>query len=206
MGKRIVPLMVAFLALLAVGSCEPPESDNPLSDPAQPSADARLAGVWAGHMDGDEDTAYLIFVTKEDRTTDIALIGADPSDGANVLQYNFFTTVIDSAFYMNLRKKLVTEPDEPEYTISPRYFFAKYDLSKDGTLTISYMNPETVERAIDDGVLEGTSGEDARITSDTKKLAAFVQKSDPKKLFIDFGRFRKLDVLFPPPEKSAGRS
>ena len=44
---------LAAVMLLAVASCEPPASDNPLSNPAAAKVDSKLVGMWRGQKDGD---------------------------------------------------------------------------------------------------------------------------------------------------------
>lgn len=180
-------------ALAALISCVPSESVNPLSDPNGAKADARLEGLWVG-QDPDGDTHFFHFIHKESGTADLVLVIPDGKDGAGVLHYDFFTTVLDGSSYMNLRAKSSPDPLNAPYTTAPAYIFAKYEIAKDGSLTIGYMDDELVKKAIDAESLDGITEGKVRITATTDKLAAFVRSADVSKLFVDMGTFRKLEM------------
>lgn len=187
--------LVATLAILV--SCAPSESVNPLSDPNGAKADARLEGLWAG-QDDDGETNFFHFSHKEDGTADLVLVIPNDKDGAGVLHYELFTTVLDGSSYMNLRAKSSPDPLNAPYTIAPVYIFAKYELDKDAALTIWYMDDELVRKAIDSDLLDGTTEGKVRTSATTDKLAAFVRSADPAKLFVQLGTYRKLELPVAP--------
>lgn len=194
---------LAMAGLVAIAGCVPPESVNPLSDPATAKADPRLAGAFSATLDGGE--AWLHFNPREgSAVVDVILIGYDPRDGAMVLHYEAFPTQIGKYGYLNLRAKKFDDMLETKYTRSPTYIFARYEIAKDGALTLSVMDDTPAEKAIAKGEIAGkiskagddTSGlgavtEGTFLTADSAKLSAWVAKSDPK-LFNTLGVFRKV--------------
>jgi hypothetical protein len=196
---------MAMAALVAIAGCVPPESVNPLSDPATAKADPRLAGAFAANLDGGE--AWLHFNPREgSAVVDVVLIGYDPRDGAMVLHYEAFPTQIGKYGYLNLRAKKFEDMLETKYARSPNYIFARYEIAKDGALTLSVMDDTPVEKAIGKGEIDGkiskagettdlgaVTGNGTFLTADSAKLAAWVAKSTDPKLFNTLGVFRKVD-------------
>ena len=184
-----------FLVVVMVGlaGCLP-TSKNPLSDPADAVADTRLEGVWYGKS--GEDTVFLHFVPDEAGSMDIVEVDHEKSGGAHTLTYTMFPTVIGDEHYMNIREKSGTEKP---------YYFARYTLSKSGTLTLWLMSEKPVAKSVKAGKLagkitvknEGESNEsrDITLTASTENLAAYVRKSDPDVLFTEkFGTFKKVTL------------
>jgi hypothetical protein len=175
-------------------SCSPPRSLHPLSDPAQAKADPRLAGTWVGKI--DEEWMYLHLYPKEGAALDLVLVGGDGKNGAGVVVFDAFPSVIAGRSYLNLRAKVFRGEYGSDPEILPDYIFARYAIAKDGALTLWHMDDEgPVKEALTSGALTGTpaaKGEDVRLTSDSATLAAFVARADPDKLFKRFGSFRRL--------------
>lgn len=184
-----------FLVALMIGlaGCLP-TSKNPLSDPANAVADMRLDGVWYGKS--GEDAIFLHFVPGKAATMDVVEVDHEKSGGAHASIYTMFPTTIDGQHYLNIQAK--TGNDK-------RYYFARYTLSKSGTLTIWLMSEKPVAKAVKDGKLAGkitvnnadasTESRDIALTASTESLADYVRSSDPDVLFAEkFGSFKKLTL------------
>ena len=191
--KSAVAALFLVAVMFVLAGCLP-TSKNPLSDPAGAVADMRLDGVWYGKS--GEDTIFLHFVSGKATTMDLVEVDHEKSGDAHTSIYTMFPTVIDGQRYMNIREK--GGGDKP-------YYFARYSLSKNGTLTIWLMSENPVAKAVKAGKLAGKvtvkdSGEKAQerdvvLTATTESLAAYVRKADPDVLFAEkFGTFKKLTL------------
>jgi hypothetical protein len=204
--KPAVTALFLVAVLIGLAGCLP-TSKNPLSDPASAVVDMRLDGVWYGKS--GEDTIFLHFVPGKATTMDVVEVDHEKSGDAHTSIYTMFPTIIGDQRYMNIQAK--TGNDK-------RYYFARYTLSKSGTLTIWLMSETPVSKAIKAGKLAGKITEDKEstdslqiaLTSTTESLAAYVGKSDPEVLFAEkFGTFKKVilpSVETPSPTPTPAKS
>lgn len=179
----------AILLLLSLAGCLP-VSVNPLSTAENASADSRLPGVWYGKS--GEDRVFLHFVAGEGPQMQVVEVDHEKSGKAHTTSYNVFVTAIEDSRYMNVR--------DAKSDNAP-YYFARYRISSSGMLTIWLMSDKSAAKAIRAGKIEGNVVKkrddeiDVKITDTTKRLAAFVRKSDADLLFDQkFGTFRKLTL------------
>jgi hypothetical protein len=191
--KSAVAALFLVAVMIGLAGCLP-TSTNPLSDPADAVADTRLDGVWYGKS--GEDTVFLHFVPGNAASMDVVEVDHEKSGDAHTSIYTMFPTVIEGERYMNIREK--SGADKP-------YYFARYTLSKGGTLTIWLMSEKPVVKAIKAGKLAGkvtvknegesTESRDVSLTSTTESVAAYVRKADADVLFAEkFGAFKKLTL------------
>lgn len=182
------------LALFALGSCEPPTSKSPLSDPATAKADPGLSGVFRGVV-GDAP-AMLHFVPSRGPLVDVVVVGVDDDKGAVVLHYEAFPTRLGDKTYLNLRAKRFRGAYATEVELADEYIFVRYALAPDGTLGLWAMNPEPAEASVGKGALAGTIVDgQVRLTGDSAAVAAFVRGAEDAALFRPFGRFKKAGPL-----------
>ena len=179
-----------LLALsLAVVSCGPPRSTNPLSDPAAAKPDARLVGLWTGQVNGSKATLHVF--AKTGAAMDLVLVGDDGEKGAVVLTFDGFPSVIGGKTYLNLRVKNFHAWADG-FDLSPDYVFARYDLAKDGTLSLTVMDETTVRKAVAAKKLAGTVTEDdVKVSASTRDLAEYVRTAKPDELFTSFATFQR---------------
>jgi hypothetical protein len=186
--------LVLLAALLF--SCEPTRSTNPLSDPATAKADARLTGLWTGTVkDGDVATLEILPHGKG-AAIDFVLIGDDGDKGAFVIQFDAFPSVIGGKSYLNLRPKIAQgEFGDPAAKVSDLYLFARYEVAKNGDLTLWTTKDEVMKDAVTSKALEGTvDHDDVKLSESTAKLSAWVEKA-PETLWNKFGTFKKLSSI-----------
>jgi hypothetical protein len=194
--KPVVAALFVIAVMIGLAGCLP-TSKNPLSDPASAVMDMRLDGVWYGKS--GEDAIFLHFVSGKATSMDIVEVDQEKSGDAHTSIYTMFPTVIEGQRYMNIRDK--TGAGKP-------YYFARYTLSKSGTLTIWLMSEKPVAKAVKAGKLAGkitvnntgasTESRDIALTDSTESLADYVGKSDPDVLFAEkFGSFKKLTLPSP---------
>jgi hypothetical protein len=183
--------MRSLLFLAAFAACEPPDSDHPLSDPAAAKADPRLSGRFSGKV---QDADVVVFLARgQGATIDLVMVVHEKEKGAFDLHWQAFPSTIGGKNYLNLQRKMYTNRYSENFDLSPTYIFARYEIKKDGSLTLWQMQEKLVKEAIADKALEGEVKEDnAKLHAPTARLAAFVEKADPAKLFELFGTFKRL--------------
>jgi len=189
--KLRILLVLPFAFLLA--SCGPPTSLHPLSDPKSSPVDKALAGEWERFTPVKGDSTPppgFRFTTREDGLWD--MIGQE-TDGTwdEDEALPAFTTIIRCDRFLTVR---IEEQD------AVQHFFLKYSLSLDGTLMLAEMAKEPVAKAIDEKRLKGKVGRNKKgevtavaITDSMENIRAYIEKEDPKKLFILLGSYRKVE-------------
>jgi len=183
--------LLAAVLFAGLASCEPPASDNPLSDPATAKVDSKLVGIWRGQKDGD--VVYLHVTGKDKGLLDLTLLGTDTKKGSVVLTFEGFATELGGKKYLNLRPKTKGgDPWDDAWNVRPRYIFAQYEL-KGGGVSLSLMDEDLVKEAVKSGKLAGKDDGDKIVLSETTpKLAAWVQAADHSKLFEPFATFKPM--------------
>ncbi len=194
---RTLALCTAAL-ILTGGSCEPPTSLHPLSDPAKAAADPRLVGAWFARL-GDGD-AWLHVIGKTGALLDFVLVGDDGDKGAAVIAFEGFPSEIKGRRYLNLRTRS-SGPYDADVKLGELWTFARYDVAKDGGLTIELMNDDLVAAAVKAGALAGVPTTDGatKLSSDGAALGAWIAAQDPAKLFTKLGTFKRVARPAVPP-------
>src|SRR5204863_529921 len=82
-----------------------------------------------------------------------------------------FPSVIGGRTYLNLRSKVFKGEFGSDPETFPDYLFARYELAKDGALTLWYLDDtDPLKEALKSGALSGTPGSstaDPRLTGDS---------------------------------------
>jgi hypothetical protein len=179
------------LALFLLAACEPPESTQPLSDPAAAKADPHLSGHFAGRVN-DAD-CFLHLAPGKGAATDLVLVVHEKDKGAFVLHWQAFPTTLGGKTYLNLQRKTFPDRYGEKFDLSPGFIFARYAVGKDGSITLWQMQEEPLKAAIAAHALDGEVKDDnVFLRAPTPRLAAFVEKADPQKLFKLFGSFHRI--------------
>jgi hypothetical protein len=176
--------------------CEPPRSKNPLTPPEAAKPDARMAGVWAGRL-GERDEALLRVVPREGARFDLVLVGQDRASGAVVLAFEGFPSTIAGRSYLNLRSKTYLGDYAEKTQIAESWIFARYEVTRDGALTLWQMEDEPVKAAIAAHQLAGQTADRVEITASSSELAAYVARADAATLWRRLGTFKRLRVEYP---------
>lgn len=181
---------LAAVALLAVASCQPPQFDNPLSDPAGAKIDAKLVGDYRGAIDGHP--VFVHVYGGENGLIDLVLVGDDDKKGAMLLTFQGFTTELGTRKFLNLKPTMAKDFWGADFATGPKWLFARYTVDAKG-LTLWQMKDDAVKDLVKAGTIKGTvDDDDVVISSDTKTLAEWLGKPDTDKLFKQFGVFKKL--------------
>lgn len=189
------------LALLLAGCL--PDSVNPLSPPDQGVAAPELLGLWA--MPAEDVTLYVHVLRGPENRLVIATVSHEDDGSGAVERYEAHVTAIGSVRFASFR--LAAEPDgaaEADATapaVTP-YAIVGYVADAE-TLTVSFLDPDTLARAIAEGRLAGevetdSWGTTVRLTGSGAEIRAFLASADPATLF---GRRLALVRLPPPPRR-----
>ena len=199
--KRFAGFFLALAVTVLLSSCIP-ESVNPLGSPEPSAADARLEGHWRGF---EAPGKSLIFTNKNAPWFHVAEIDLR-EEAKDDKEYNVFPTKIGKAHFLNVRA-FVKEEENGAAKENKNYWFVRYEIAADGTLSIWSMDEELVEKAIKAGKLKGTvedkksDNEKIRqvtLKDSTANLVKFIEKSGAEKLFHnEYGKYRKAPPLDP---------
>ncbi len=196
MNSRAAALVAAVVAL---SSCEPPKSKHPLTELKSAVADPKLAGVWSGQVGKDGSKMTLSIFPREGALFDAVLVGDDGDKGAVVLTYEGFPSVVAGKKYWNLRAKTFEGDYAERSKVSDAFIFVRYEVGKDGSLSLWQMDDGPVEAAVKAGTLEGVIGEKApvQLTASSEKLAAFVASPAGDKSFTPFATLKRAKLDYP---------
>ena len=188
--------LFALGLLISLAGCLP-VSQNPLTSVENATPDSRLAGVWYGKSGADE--IFLHFVPGTAAQMEIVEVDHEKKGAAHTLLYTALPSTLGAERYLSVREG----KDKP-------YYLIHYKVA-DRTLKIWLMSETLLAKAVKAGKLkgavsekkqsDGTLNRDITITDTTERLAAFVKKSDPEKLFDQkFGTFKKVTLPVVEPE------
>lgn len=177
-------------------SCTPVTSINPLSDPANVTFDERLKGVWHYHTEDDSDV-YLHIGKAPDNKTLMLSIEHMKNGTLSTSRSIMFPAKIDNNNYMSVQFNENTDNIPKDHL---GYYFAKYIISDNGRLIISFMDTGKIIEAIEAGKLKGQikyreiqspdnkdqksrSADSAKLTDSSENIIEFIRKTDDSILF-----------------------
>ncbi len=201
MLRKIVGFFSALIVLML--ACMPADFKNPLSDPTSGEVDPALPGVW---MSRDKDTRQsnknsyemLYFISTEEKALEMILV--NPNDKPAILAFKGFVTKIDDNAYLNLQYRISENIKTEEVQYSETFWIIKYQLSRDGVLTLSYLDDEKVDQLLESGVLNGEEiartggGTDIHITNSTAELQQLIRTTKTEELFTEHRSYRKINL------------
>jgi hypothetical protein len=171
----------AALLLLA---CGVPESLNPLVPAEKAVLDKALLGTWVGG-DDESDPVTLVMAQKSGAVMTVSAPGVPGEDGKSPRGFEAHASTLDGMKYLNAR---AIEDGKP----ASNWMIVRYELSREGTLTLWAMKDGVVREAFAKKTLKGKEeGASAQltITDSVEKLAAFIKKT--KGLYEPLGTFKR---------------
>lgn len=168
-----------LMALLLIAACGVPESVNPLVPAEKGVLDKALLGTWVG---GEKDDEMVLNIAQK---AGAVLLITSPRDEKTPIVFEAHASVLDGVKYLNAR---AFEDGKP----ASNWLIVKYELAKDGSLTLYTMTDAPVREAFEKKSLKGEAkGSPAQltITDSVEKLTAFMRKS--KGLYEKFGTFTR---------------
>jgi hypothetical protein len=192
MGIFMKAIRFAILCALAlfVAACLPVTSDNPIGSTVGFRPDPALLGVWKGRGSGKEPEdmkyAYFAFFRNDDGVGMSAMLMTFESDADQWTVYDAQVATLGANHIMNVRERSqngTSANEEDARQLIP----VRYDIGKDGKLTLSLLDDKATAAAIKAGKLKGTvqqgSENDGHITADPKSLDAFFASKQGAALF-----------------------
>jgi hypothetical protein len=185
---RTIRFVCLVLAALALAACLPVTTDHPIGSTAGFSPDRALVGVWKGHGDKeDKDAGDAYFAFLRDETGGMTAILMTPEKNSDDWgTYDMQIASLGSNHIMNVREQ--SKNGKPANEEDSRDIIPiRYDIGKDGKLTLSLLDDKATTAAIKAGKIKGTvregSNDDCHITADPKELDAFFATKQGAALF-----------------------
>ena len=174
------------LAALLLAACLPVTTDHPVGSTVGFKPDPALIGMWKGHGDSKDDkNGYFAFLRNDDGSMTAMLVTFETdADQWNVYEADVAT--LGANHIMSVRLK--SEDGKPANEEDARQIIPiRYDIGKDGKLTLSLLDDKATTAAIKAGRIKGTvhegSEDDGHITADPKELDAFFATKEGAALF-----------------------
>jgi hypothetical protein len=177
---------ILALAALALAACLPVTTDNPIGSTAGFKPDPALIGMWKGRgVDKDDKDGYFAFLRNEDGSMTATLTTFE-SDADQLDVYQAQVVSLGANHIMNVRAR--SQNGTPANEEDARQIIPiRYDIGKDGKLTLFLLDDKKTTAAIKAGQLKGTVREgsdgDGHITADPKSLDAFFATKEGAALF-----------------------
>lgn len=186
----------AFLVSLLLCGCY--ESENPLSAPANSKPDYDLAGLWLSKKDWNNHV-YLHIIVDSNKQMKLIRVNHPVSNRGAVAEapvFSIFPTKIDGQSYMNIEFMSPKEGGQG-HEQHRRYWFYKYEISKNGILTVWGPTFGALEKTIAKGDLKGkawetTWGSNVQLKSSPKELLNWLVRAKPGEELEEEGKYERL--------------
>lgn len=178
------------------------KSRLPLSKPENSQPDKSIAGAWRGVIDDRDVYLHIIPYPKEQPETkawmQLAHV-AHPKSGSDgkgedAILLNMFPTVVEGKKFMNVLFRKPQQSENGPCEVEEYYWFWKYDVSRDGVLTVWELDNEAMRRAIvDDEKLKGSFRKVSLYLEDSSEnMLAYFLSNEGEKAFRLYGQFKKI--------------
>ena len=199
MGTDVMRCLLTPLLLVLLTACVP-YSNQPLTPPEKDTVDPAIFGTW--FWNEGQETGYIhIGRDEESGLLLVMMLSFNSAMEMDVSELSGHTSTVNGSRYLNLR--WVRPADE-----GAGYMFVKYQVSGE-KLGISIMDDDPVEKAIEQGTLQGQVNREkwtssAQITAEQADLQRFLLSHD-KELFPEMKHIPRL-TLPPMPSETAVQS
>jgi hypothetical protein len=202
MKKKIfLTLSVICLTLFASGCFN--KSKVPLSKPEDAQPDMSIAGAWYGIIEGID--VYLHAIPNPEAMTErkawmrlVHIIhpkgrAATASSGDEAIILNMFPTVAGGRKFMNVLFRKPHQPEAGRCEVEEYYWFWKYDISKEGVLTVWELDNEAMRLALENEKLKGYYRKVSVYLEDSSQnVLAYLLSEEGEKAFRLYGQFKKI--------------
>jgi hypothetical protein len=166
-------------------------SENPLAPRSAQSVDNRLAGVWHGKVDNDDEYLH-IFDLKDGMSLKLIRVRHIRGGGENHEEMEMYPTITSHSHYLNLNIACA-QKDDPGHRA---WYFAKYEISPNQEFSVWMLGYDVFKKAIQEKKLVGEitgSGlnEEAHIKDSSEHMLAFAE-SCPADTYKLYGKFRRV--------------
>lgn len=177
------------------------KSKLPLSKPENSQPDNSLAGAWYGVIDGKDVYLHIIPIPEAGPQTKAwseLVHVVHPQRGASgkgedAILLHMFPTAAEGKKFMNVLFRRPQSSENGLYRMEEYYWFWKYDVSKEGVLTVWELDDETVRLAIEDGKLKGRYRKVSLYLEDSSEnMLAYLRSDEGEKAFRLYGQFKRI--------------
>ncbi len=201
MKKKILLTLSVICLTLFAGGCFN-KSKVPLSKPEAAQPDMSLAGAWYGVIEGRDVYLHAIPILEPQSETKawMRLVhvvhpksGAAAKDGEDAIILNMFPTVARGRKFMNVLFRKPQQLEGGKYEVEEYYWFWKYDISKDGVLTVWELDDEAMRLALENEKLKGRYRKVSVYLEDSSEnILAYLLSDEGEKAFRLYGQFKKV--------------
>lgn len=197
--KLFLTLSVVCLTIFASGCFN--KSKVPLSRAEDAQPDKSLAGAWYGVIDGRDVYLHVIPYSDEqpERKAWMQFVhvvhpkSGTGGKGEDAIILHMFPTVAGGRKFMNVLFRKPEQTGEAACQVEEYYWYWKYDVSKDGVLTVWELDNETIRLALEDEKLKGRYRKVSIYLEDSSEnILAYLLSDEGQKAFRLYGQFKKV--------------
>ena len=112
--------------------------------------------------------------------------------GEDAILVNMFPTVVKGKKFMNVLFRKSNDTKDGRCEVEQYYWFWKYDVSKDGVLTMWELDEEVIRLAIEDTNSEGIYRNSVSLEDSSENILAYLLSDEGEKAFQLYGHFKKI--------------
>lgn len=200
MNKKIFLILSVVGLTLFMNGCFD-KSKFPLSKPETAQQDKRLAGAWHGVIEGVDVYLHVIPYSDDEPKTKawMQLVhvihpkSGSAGKGEDAILLNMFPTVAAGRTFMNVLFRKPQQAEGGVCEVEEYYWFWKYEVSREGVLTVWNLEDEVLRLAIEDEKLKGRYRKASLYLEDSsEKMLAYLLSAEGEKAFRLYGQFRKI--------------
>ena len=198
MSKKIFSSLSLICLGLSLSGCFN-KSRLPLSKWEDAQPDRALAGAWRAVIDGKDVYLHIIPLPEdhpEKAWMQLAHVVQPPNGstgrGEDAILLNMFPTAVKGRKFMNVLFRKSHEAKDGRCEMEEYYWFWKYELSRDGVLTVWELEEEPIRLALEDGKLKGTYKNSVSLEDSSENILAFLLSDEGEKAFHLYGKFKKI--------------
>jgi hypothetical protein len=200
MNKKIFSILSVVCLTLFLNGCFN-KSKLPLSKPENARQDKSLAGAWHGLVEGGDVYLHVIPYREDDSSTRawMQLVHVahpktgSPGKGEDAVLLNMFPTVAAGKKFMNVLFRKPRQAEVGLTEVEEYYWFWKYEISRDGVLTVWQLDDEVLRLALEDEKLKGRFRKaNIELEDSSENMLAYLLSDEGEKAFRLYGKFKKI--------------
>jgi hypothetical protein len=175
------------------------KSRLPLSRPENSQPDSSLTGAWYGVIDGKDAYLHVIPNGSPDAKAWMDLVHVvhpkrgEKGKGEDALLLHMFQTVAAGKKFMNVLFRRPRDSAGGLCEVEEYYWFWKYEVSREGVLTVWELDDEVLRLALEDEKLKGRYRKvNIYLEDSSENILAYLLSSEGEKAFRIYGQFKKI--------------
>lgn len=198
MNKKIFHFLIIICLTVCLNGCFN-KSLQPLSRPDTSQPDGSLTGAWYGVIDGRDVYLHIIPNGNPDAKAWMDLVHVahpkrgEAGKGEDALLLHMFQTAAAGRKFMNVLFRRPQNQDNGSCKVEEYYWFWKYEVSREGVLTVWELDDEVVRLSLEDGKLKGRYRKTQILLDDSSEnILAYLLSAEGEKAFSLYGQFKKI--------------